>query len=133
MFFRTVNVCSSSIYTGGDRIYEYAYSWRISILPYLYKTILSSNVSPVKNVFKQISSANTPFQDLSSIGTMTGTIDINSNNWSTQYFPKIVRLNITNSGDNTTATYNYEVGTFAGGFIENTYSPRTVILLQEVS
>lgn len=130
-FFRTVNVCSSSLYSGGDRIYEYSSSWRISILPYLYKTILSSNVSPVKNVFKQISSANTPFQDLSSIGTMTGTIDINSNNWSTQYLPKIVRLNITNSGDNTTATYNYEVGTFAGGFIENTYSPRTVILPQD--
>lgn len=132
-FFRTVNISSANTniiteYESSSGNYQYFY---ISLLPYLYKTLLNSNVSPVKNVFKQISSANTPFQDLSTIGTMTGTIDINSDNWSTQYLPKIVRLNITNSGDNTTATYNYEVGTFGGGFIENTFSPRTVILPQD--
>lgn len=133
-FFRTINIFGGNtsdvsllkyVYgSGGSNTYNIGY-------PYMYKTILPNTTTPVKNVFKQTSLANTPFQDLSTIGTMTGSIAINSTNWNIQSFPKIVRLNITNSGDNTSATYKYEVGTFSGGFMENTFSPRSVIFPQD--
>lgn len=128
VFFRTMNFGGG----GGTNIYNSAgFTIRYSNVSYLYKKLLDSNVTPIKNVFKQTSAGNTPFQDLSTIGTMTGSITLDASGWNTQAFPKIFKVNINNTGDNSTATYNYEVGTFAGGFMENTFSPRTVVMPQD--
>lgn len=127
-FFRTINVYGyySSIFNNSS-----AYQTNHIDTPYMYKKLASANVTPVKNVFKQTALANGPFQDLNTLGSMSGTIGINTSSWITQKFPKLVKINITNTGDNTTATYNFEILQFAGGFIQNTYNPRDVVLPQD--
>ena len=126
-FFRAITVHK---YTG-KTLYLSGASGYILTAPYLYKKIFSANVSPIKNVFKQISTAPGPFQDLSSIGTMTGTISSDTTGWTTTKLPKLVRIKITNTGDNTVAKYKYEVATFSAGFIQNTYNPREVVIPQD--
>lgn len=99
--------------------------------PYLYTNIFNDNVSPIKNVFTQLPTAPGPLLDLLTNGTMTGTLTFDTNTWITQKFPKLVRINITSTGDINTATYQYETATFSGGFIQNSYNPREVIIPQD--
>lgn len=127
-FFRVINVHK---FTNKTLHLPIAGGGNILNAPYMYKKILSANVSPIKNVFKQISTAPGPFQDLSSIGTMTGTISSDTTGWTPTKLPKLVRIKITNTGDNTNATYQYEVATFSAGFIQNTYNPREVVIPQD--
>lgn len=129
-FFRTLNLIGYPRYTnttdggGGD-------STLCSDTPFLYQRAIPTTVSPIKNVFKQISTAPGPFQDISYISSMSGTITLDSSSWVTKPFPKLVRLILTADGDSSTSSYKFETLDFTGGFIGNTFCPRDATIPQD--
>ncbi len=129
-FFRTLNLIGYPRYPnttdggGGD-------STLCADTPFLYQRAIPTTVSPIKNVFKQISTAPGPFQDISYISSMSGTITLDSSSWVTKPFPKLVRLILTSDGDSSTSTYKFETLDFTGGFIGNTFCPRDATIPQD--
>lgn len=100
-------------------------------LPFLYQRAIPANSSPITNVFKQTSSAVGPFQEINSISPMSGNLTFNTSGWTPTPFPKLVRLLITSSGDETTATYRFETLDFTGGFVQNSFCPREALIPQD--
>lgn len=100
-------------------------------LPFLYQRAIPANSSPITNVFKQTSAAPGPFQEINSISPMSGNLTFNTSGWTPTPFPKLVRLLITSSGDETTATYRFETLDFTGGFVQNSFCPREALIPQD--
>ena len=98
---------------------------------YTYRDIFDSTTTPLQNIFKLKNNAPGPFQNISFIGTMLGNINVNVNAYDKYIFPKMFRLNITQSGDINTAQYKYEELKFTAGFVNNSYCPRVATLQQE--
>lgn len=99
--------------------------------PFMAQKILPAGTSPVQNIFKQTSGATGPFQDLSNLGTMTGTITLDTTFWVESAYPKLFKVIIQSSGDATSATYKVETLSFTGGFVQNSYCPRDAVLPQD--
>lgn len=120
-FFRTVALGTTS--DGSAISYD---------RPFIYHRVVPSNTSPLQNVFKMTSSgANYPFLNAAYLSPMTGSITVGVGSWITQAYPKLFKINITATGDNTTATYKVKSLKFTGGFVQNTFCPREAILPQE--
>ena len=119
-FFKTLTLGNGA----GDASY-------FGTLSLFQKPVLQPGMSPLQNVFKLLNTAIGPFQDITYIGTMLGNITVDVSGYTYPQLPKIYRIIITQSGDINNATYQYEEMTFIGGFMGNTYSPRSAFLLQD--
>lgn len=128
-FVRCLNLAGNG-YNSSNLSANYATVNQIDSI-YMSQRIVPAGTSPIQNVFKQTSSATGPLQDLNALGTMKGTLNIDSSSWSTQKYPKVFKVNIISSGDATTATYKVESLTFTGGFVQNSYCPRDAIIPQD--
>lgn len=90
------------------------------------------DTNPVQNVYPQRNNPPGPSQDLtvSNTATMTGNLAFNTGTWVDPGYQKLYRVNITSSGDNTTATYKLSTFNFIAGFAGNRWLPRTALLPQ---
>lgn len=122
-FFRSMTLHS--------RVNESGYGSSHNNFTYTYRDIFDSTTTPLQNIFKLKNNAPGPFQNISFIGTMLGNINVNVNTYDNYIFPKMFRLNITQSGDINTAQYKYEELKFTAGFVNNSYCPRVATLQQE--
>lgn len=120
-FFRTVVLGTTS----DDSANSYS-------RPFIYHNAVPSNTSPLQNTFKMTSGGtNFPFLNAAYLSAMTGSITMGVGGWVTQAYPKLFKVDITNTGSNGTATYKIKSLKFTGGFIQNTYCPREATLPQE--
>lgn len=92
----------------------------------------STDTNPVQSVYGQRNSPPGPMQDLTvnNTATMTGYPVFNTSGWTDPGYQKLVRINITGTGNLGTATYNISVMNFVAGFAGNRWLPRTAILPQ---
>lgn len=103
---------------------------------FLYASALPPGpLNPVQNVYGQRNNPPGPSQDLvvNNTATMTGSPVFNISNWTDPKLQKLIRINITGSGTNTTATYKLSVMNFIAGFAGNTWMPRTALLPQPLN
>lgn len=106
----------------------YNYVSRIGV----YSPAIPGLSSPLQNIYAQRNAPPGPFQDLTvnNTATMSGTIGLDYSTWTDPKYQKLMRVRITGTGDNTTATYQVDVMKFIAGFAGNRWLPRTAILPQ---
>jgi hypothetical protein len=113
-------------------------TWKTNASDYHVNALLyqgvraSTDTNPVQSVYGQRNSPPGPMQDLTvnNTATMTGYPVFNTSGWTDPSYQKLVRINITGTGNLGTATYNISVMNFVAGFAGNRWLPRTAILPQ---
>lgn len=98
----------------------------------VYNDAISGLSSPLQNIFPQRNTPPGPFQDLSinNTATMSGSITLDGSTWVDPNLQKLVKIIFTTSGPVGTAEYKIETLDFIGGFMGNTWLPRTAHIPQ---
>ena len=94
------------------------------------KHVLSGieNPTPVQNIFGHSSAALVPFYDATTTQGGLGTMTIDGSSWTNPDFPKMLRINVTNTGSLGVGEYKFQMRNIFG-FALNTYTnvPHEVI------
>jgi len=85
-----------------------------------YNPLLKDSDSPIQNIFSHSASATKPFFDSTTAAIGDGTLSLNGDAWTNPDWNKIYRLDITGSGNASTATYKLSIRNVIG-FVDNTY------------
>ena len=95
----------------------------------------AGDLNPVQNVYAQRNNPPGPSQDLTvnNTATMTGSPVFNYSAWVDPGLQRLVKINITGTGDVGVATYKLSVMDFIAGFVGNKWNPRTAYLPQTLT